>query len=593
MRAPHSDEVLAIAAHEQRVAAARRALPTVPVPCFGFLRTPVTEVLVGPLTEVSAKLRGVDWRRAPLAGVYLGHAEGEPFQVSIDAGREVSGTVLERTHLTVSRGELVEIGRPDKRFVKVDRAWQVEDGREPDLLARRPKEMRIHTPIVLDARQAEVVAAPAGRPLLVLGEAGFGKTTVALHRVAQLVKDGMNPSRVLMLVPTIGLVRLSKVLLERLEVRGVRVSTVDDWMLAEARATVPKLPTRNSVDGTVATLRLKRHPALRAELIRMTKRKAATKRKDLLTLFGDSEVMARVVQSAGLPPHTVTEIIEHTKVQFMKSSERDNAHVDAARLKTLDGARIDEGTPTGDADSLDAEDAAVLLELHHLRKGDKGEPRATWQHIVLDESQELSPIELAVIGRALAPGGTLTVAGDEEQQTDDTAYFPGWTDAMIALGAPEHQKSILLESHRCPPEVEAYARAVVGRGPPVSGPLTAIVEWRARSACERTRRLADELSRVEADDPTASIAFVCRTPTVARAILQEVGRARGVRLALDGEFDFLPGLIVTTVAEIKGLEVDVVIVPDMDSYSDDLESKRALYVAVTRAMYQVLLVHGA
>lgn len=590
MRAPSPDEVAIIAAHEQRFAATKKALPAVPVPCFGYLRTPATEVLVGPLTHVSAEVRVVDWRRAPLAGVYLGHAEGEPFQVPIDAGRDVAGTVLERTHLTVSGGQLVEIARPDRRFHKVDQAWQVEDGPEPELLTRRPKDQRSHAPIVLDARQAEVVAAPAGQPLLVLGEAGFGKTTVALHRVAKLVQDGMPGSRVLMLVPTIGLARLSRVLLDRLDVRGVRVSTVDDWMLAEARATVPKLPTRNSVDGTVATLRLKRHPALRAELVRMTKRKAATKRKDLLTLFGDSEVMARVAASAGLPPHAVAEVIEHTKVQFTKSSERDHAHVDAARLQTLDGARIDEGTPMGDADSLDAEDAAVLLELHHLRKG---EPRATWQHIVLDEAQELSPIELAVIGRALAPGGTLTVAGDEAQQTDDTASFPGWTEAMIALGAPVHQRSILLESHRCPPEVEAYARALVGRGPPPSGPLGAIAQWRARSACERTRRLADELARVEADDPTARIGLVCRTPTAARAIAQELGRARAVKLALDGDFDFLPGVLVTTVAEIKGLEVDVVIVPDMDSYDDELESKRALYVAVTRAMHQVLLVHGA
>jgi len=47
--------------------------------------------------------------------------------------------------------------------------------------------------------------------------------------------------------------------------------------------------------------------------------------------------------------------------------------------------------------------------------------------VVLDETQEFAPLELALIGRALRPGGTLIVAGDEGQQVDPTAYFPGGT----------------------------------------------------------------------------------------------------------------------------------------------------------------------
>jgi superfamily I DNA/RNA helicase len=62
-------------------------------------------------------------------------------------------------------------------------------------------------------------------------------------------------------------------------------------------------------------------------------------------------------------------------------------------------------------------------------------------------------------------------------------------------------------------------------------------------------------------------------------------------LALDGEFDFQPGISVTCVADVKGLEFDYAIVPDASGalYPDTPESRRALYVAVTRAIHQVWL----
>jgi superfamily I DNA/RNA helicase len=71
------------------------------------------------------------------------------------------------------------------------------------------------------------------------------------------------------------------------------------------------------------------------------------------------------------------------------------------------------------------------------------------------------------------------------------------------------------------------------------------------------------------------------------------GTRRGLetRLSLDGEFDFLPGISVTCVADVKGLEFDYVIVPDASAerYPDTPESRRALYVTVTRAIHQVWL----
>jgi DNA helicase IV len=50
---------------------------------------------------------------------------------------------------------------------------------------------------------------------------------------------------------------------------------------------------------------------------------------------------------------------------------------------------------------------------------------------------------------------------------------------------------------------------------------------------------------------------------------------------------------MSTVDEVKGLEFDYVVVPDATAsqYEDDRASRRALYVAITRARHQVVLAH--
>jgi DNA helicase IV len=47
---------------------------------------------------------------------------------------------------------------------------------------------------------------------------------------------------------------------------------------------------------------------------------------------------------------------------------------------------------------------------------------------------------------------------------------------------------------------------------------------------------------------------------------------------------------VTTVAQVKGLEFDVVVIPDAHDYRDDATSRRTLYVACTRALEQLWVI---
>nr|MCU0699389.1 ATP-binding domain-containing protein [Myxococcaceae bacterium] len=102
--------------------------------------------------------------------------------------------------------------------------------------------------------------------------------------------------------------------------------------------------------------------------------------------------------------------------------------------------------------------------------------------------------------------------------------------------------------------------------------------------------LSDSLRALVGDDASASIAVVCRTPEAARRVRQ---RLRGLEttLALEGDFPFRPGVIVTCVQEVKGLEFDVVVLPDAaaSTWPSTADARRGLYTAMTRASHRLVL----
>ena len=184
-------------------------------------------------------------------------------------------------------------------------------------------------------------------------------------------------------------------------------------------------------------------------------------------------------------------------MQFSDTTEQEYRHVDADRLAAVDGLALDERTPTQDAATVDVEDCTVMFAINRLRSGRdstaKGRLR-TFDHIVLDEAQELAPLELAVIGRALDAGGSITVAGDDHQQTDESAAFGGWSEAMRALGAAHYHRAVLEESYRCPPAVLDFARALFerdvcppppARSPRRGSPAPAIDRCASSRSCRR------------------------------------------------------------------------------------------------------------
>jgi hypothetical protein len=261
-----------------------------------------------------------------------------------------------------------------------------------DVFVPRPQTARGKAPslvdVTLDPAQQAAVQRPPGQALLVLGEAGHGKTTVALHRLAHLWHGSRAPMHAAVIVPTEGLARLLQPCLRRLGV-DVEVLTYDRWASARARRAFRRLP-RESEATPPSVTSLKRHPAVRLALRELAKREPGridddvdaqqprrplgnVTRGDLQHLFGDRVLLERMAADGNIGFRAVADTLDRTRVQFSPTGEQEWAHVtDRARLVAVDHRSLDEGTASECANTVDVEDYAVLFELDSQRAARRG-----------------------------------------------------------------------------------------------------------------------------------------------------------------------------------------------------------------------------
>jgi DNA helicase-2/ATP-dependent DNA helicase PcrA len=610
------------------LAEARARLPQDPFPhylahCRFTQRNVATDVL---FTSGERARRGrnvreglviADFAESAFSEMLFATREGERHH----GGTRAHGVVVERNVVGFHNRELVDIATADGRLTRRgDGIWRREAGLPRHVFEPRSAAARRHPPslidVHLDPAQRSVVELPAGRSVLVLGEAGHGKTTVALHRLARLARTADRHFRVAVIVPSVGLERLIDPLLRNLDI-DVDVRVYDRWALEQLRHAFGALARRVSDSATASVIRFKRDPALRVALEaialrpvgridddragRPRKGRSYVSRGDLQHLFGDRALIAKVLEASRDPiaAHGVAEVLEHTRIQFSRPSEREYAHVDRSRLRTLDGRSLDAGTPLEDAGSIDAEDCAVAFELDRLRAARRKQPPTSpdlFDCIVLDEAQEFAPIELALIGRSLAEHGSVVVAGDADQQTDPAAFFGGWEQTMAALGLRDFERVTLSVNYRCPPKVVRVAKGLIAsssitaQGPEsVDGPDAVFLDF--INEAHLGVWLIEELREIIRRDRRGSVAVICRTTPTATRITRLLRHALDARLVLDGGFAHESGVNVTTVEHVKGLEFDYVIIPDASrtNYPDQPSSRRALYVAVTRSRHELAL----
>jgi DNA helicase-2/ATP-dependent DNA helicase PcrA len=105
--------------------------------------------------------------------------------------------------------------------------------------------------------------------------------------------------------------------------------------------------------------------------------------------------------------------------------------------------------------------------------------------------------------------------------------------------------------------------------------------------------LADALLELSREEPLASVAILAPSPAVSALYHEGLAATElsGVRHVAHQDFTFSPGVEVTQIEQVKGLEFDYVILVDVthENYPDAPGPRRLLHVGATRAVHQLWL----
>jgi DNA helicase-2/ATP-dependent DNA helicase PcrA len=594
-------------------------------PYFAHLKlrekTGVHDILIGKTTRLLPDYPIVDWRNAPISRVFYRYRQGEAYEEEI-AGRLKEGVVLARRTLSIRDRQLRRIDAPEGIYQTDDgaRNWRRIEREAPRLAGGEGAALRAHDvdggerrklgtggrgfrrradkhlPDIaglIDPQQFDLITKPSSGFVVIRGTAGSGKTTVALHRIAYLAYDDprVDSPDTLFLVFSQALRDYVSHVLPALQVTRVQVRTFHDWAAEIVRRLFPKLPhrLRESTPGVVH--RLKLHPVVMKALERHVRATAGEpKPRQVLDDWASTLMNPTLLEST---------IAQHAPGAF--SADELKRVADWARARYDDVLAWMAGDESVQAE-LDEEDEALLLYVWQLRIGSlpgRGERPLRYRHVAIDEVQDFAPIEVRVLLGCLDERRSITLAGDTQQHMVEHGGFRSWSEFLGQLGLEGSEVNTLEVSYRCTHEIASFAVAILGDlredpAPPRtvrSGPSVELFRFTDHGAC--VAWLSDALKELVAQEPLASVALLSPSKELSQLYFKglQTSEVPKIRIVEHQNFTFAPGIEVTEVEQVKGLEFDYVVLLEASatSYPDTAQSRRRLHVGATRAVHQLWL----
>jgi DNA helicase IV len=482
--------------------------------------------------------------------------------------------------------------------------------------------------------QDDIVRAGAGDTVCVQGAPGTGKTAVGLHRVAYLLyayREQVLRRGVVVIGPNRAFLSYIRNVLPALGELDVKQTTVGDLV-----ATTPVRGTDSEPAAVVKgdarmaeVLRRAVWSALRppAEPV-MVSRGARRFRVPIFEL--DELVME--LRARGVRYGSGREMLEHRIAHVVLSRMEeageacdDRTHESVRRSRPVraaseaiwpkaDAVKLVFGL-LSDGAALAAAAAGILTEAEQAAILWPSAPRsaasATWStadqvlideardllertpslaHVVVDEAQDLSPMEVRALGRRCTTGAA-TVLGDLAQGTTAWAATT-WGALLDNLGKPGVPVRELSVGYRVPRQILDYASGLLRFIAPELSPASSLrtdpgsLEVGPASSPGELLELV-QLACQEALIGEGSVAVIAADSAVG-----EVAAA-----LTSGEVEFgEPGsdsrLSLVPVTLVKGLEFDhVIVVEPAGIVAAESRGLQRLYVALTRAVSRLTVLH--
>ncbi len=505
----------------------------------------------------------------------------------------------------------------------------------------------------IQGEQDEIIRAALPGLLVVQGGPGTGKTVVALHRAAYLLYTHRFPLEgqgVLVLGPNRLFLGYIEQVLPSLGEAGVELAVLADLLDATHPVSIEgrDRPTTARVKGDLRMARVlaqavhdRQRPLRRTmrvgyglQTLSLTPNQTKAiitdaKRRFRLHNAGrrhvEASVYATLAESARVPveAHEVSDRLRHTP-EVREALERmwpvltpaDLLHdlfgsaalidLAAGRLLSTEekaslvrerAATIDDaGWTVDDVPLLDEARALLGPKPRRRRPGQAGDEGVrTYGHIVVDEAQDLSPMQLRMLTRR-SLNGSMTVVGDIAQSTGAWAHAD-WDEVLEQL--PERRtprRTELTIGYRLPGPNMALATKVLALAAPDLTPPSSVRQEgeeprfvEAPSGGVAAAAVEQALVERAAVDP-GSVAII-----VPDSLVAAVGNAldaAGIEFGRAARNGFNSQITLVPVNLVKGLELDAsVVVEPAAIMEEEVQGARSLYVALTRATKRLVLVH--
>jgi DNA helicase IV len=566
----------------------------------------------------------IDWR-APVSRPFYRASPADPMGVAL------------RRRFGFSGGELTAY--EDEDFTAPDRPESVSSTSRiliDEIERPRSGPMR-DIVATIQPDQDDIVRAEADQTVCVQGAPGTGKTAVGLHRVAYLLyayAERMRRGGVLVVGPNRAFLAYIRNVLPALgELDVTQLSVTDLLATVPVRAVDPEPAARIKGDARMAEvlrralwLRLA-EPQGEAIMVSRGSRRWRVSAYELAQLV--EELRLRGVRY-GTGREMLSHRIAHVVLTRMEAGGEpcdDRTH-DAVRrtgqvraavnaiwpkvdpVRLVFGLLSDPGLLSRAAgDLLDPGEQAAIC----WAKPPRGPASARWSpadavlideardliertpslaHVVVDEAQDLSPMECRALGRRCATGSA-TVLGDIAQGTTPWATA-SWQQMLAHLGKQDAGLRILDTGYRVPRQILDFASRLLDLIAPGLDPATSVRQDPGSlvitpatpegfpgvlaGACADALTRPGSAAVIAADDQVAGLSVLLDQANLAHVVL-------------DGDSNGQP-LIVVPVTLAKGLEFDqVIVVEPARIAASEARGLHRLYVALTRAVSRLTVIH--
>ncbi|MFF5705908.1 HelD family protein [Streptomyces sp. NPDC012794] len=493
----------------------------------------------------------------------------------------------------------------------------------------------------IQPEQDEIVRSGLSGSVCVQGGPGTGKTAVGLHRVAYLLyahRERLARTGTLVIGPNRSFLHYIEQVLPALGELEVKQATVDDLVARdglEVRGTDSAATAVVKGDARMAEVlrrAVRSHVTPPTEPLMVVRgsrrwRVPAYELEEIVTELQDRDirygaardalpqriahaVLVRMEQAGEAPDDRVQDAVarnaavkaavkavwpavEPAKLVLRLLSDADFLALHAEGVLTADEQKLllwpkpfrsVKSAKWSAADLVLIDEAADLVE----RTPSLG-------HVVLDEAQDLSPMQYRAVGRRCTTGSA-TVLGDLAQGTTPWATR-SWEEALTHLGKPEAVLEELTAGFRVPREVIAYASRLLPSISPGLAPVSSVRETPGSlKVTPSTDLTADVIAACRAslahEGSIGLIAADARIPVLAEALA-----AAGLPYLSPGEETTAESRLTLVPASLaKGLEYDYVVLDEpaaiVDGEPDERTGLRRLYVCLTRAVSGLTAVHA-